>query len=114
MNNKLAGLLVVLVAVLCFLTLVGLFSHGDEFEYWIAAIEDATITRDLNALGQDGWELVFARWATAGDINDPQTSLSVSAKNQFKYECIFKRKKGTLSKLGLREIPSPDLKQLSK
>jgi len=55
------------------MTLFGLFSHDDQFE--------------------------FHRQCFLKD---------------FRNECTFKRRKGTSSKLGFREIPSPDLKRLSK
>jgi len=58
--------------------------------------------------------MVFARRAMATDPNAPGSSLGDDRTKDFRYECIFKRKKSTLSKLGLREIPSPDLKALSK
>jgi hypothetical protein len=50
-----------------------------KWEYKITAVPDANFTEDMNKLGNEGWELVFARRASGG--------------GEFSYEMIFKRPK---------------------
>lgn len=50
-----------------------------RWEYTIESVPDLTFSQTMDALGKQGWELVFARRA--------QDSLS----DKFSYECIFKR-----------------------
>lgn len=56
------------------------------WEYKIESIQDSEFTDKTNALGKEGWEVVFARRASDGDSPDgtPPTML---------YEMIFKRPK---------------------
>jgi hypothetical protein len=51
-----------------------------KWEYKITSIPDANFTQDINKLGDEGWELVFARRASGGG-------------GEFSYEMIFKRPK---------------------
>lgn len=55
--------------------------HHEKYEYRILAISDPAFTRAMNALGQDGWELVSARRASTGGDTPV-----------FSYEVIMKRK----------------------
>jgi hypothetical protein len=55
-----------------------------RWEYKIETISDAIFPTQVNSLGSDGWELVFARRATTGPTE--------SEKPIFAYEMIFKRK----------------------
>ena len=50
------------------------------FEYLIEAVPDVGFDRDMARLGNDGWELLFARRASGYD-------------DKMSYECIFKRPK---------------------
>lgn len=56
---------------------------SQEWEYRIIAIPDSSFETKINALGADGWELVFARRASDGSETRPTMS----------YEMIFKRPK---------------------
>ena len=77
--------------VLVFLfVIVGLLAwntfRAEKWEYKIEAVNDLTFTTDINKLGEDGWELVFARRASAGSID-------TGVKTEFSYEMIFKRRR---------------------
>ena len=61
-----------------------------KWEYRIVAIPDLLFNTKINALGADGWELVFARRASDGDTTSPTMS----------YEVIFKRPKKLVSDEG--------------
>jgi hypothetical protein len=52
-----------------------------SYEYRIEAVPDLLFDETMNELGEEGWELVFARRA--------QDSIT----DEFSYECIFKRAK---------------------
>ena len=54
-----------------------------EWEYKIVTIPDESFDSKMNQLGEDGWELVFARRASDGDRYLPT----------FSYEMVFKRPK---------------------
>ena len=53
------------------------------WEYRIESVPDASFDSRINAMGKDGWELVFARRASDGSDYSPT----------FSYEMIFKRPK---------------------
>jgi len=58
-----------------------------EWEYKTESFEDAMFDSSINRIGQQGWELVFARRAlTGGDYS-----------RRGIYECIFKRPKQKIS-----------------
>ncbi|MBN3898340.1 MAG: hypothetical protein HWQ41_24620 [Nostoc sp. NOS(2021)] len=54
-----------------------------EWEYRIESFEDTTFDTSINQLGEDKWELVFARRALAGEDSSSRGI----------YECIFRRAK---------------------
>lgn len=54
----------------------------EKWEYKIEAIQDETFDGDINTLGNQGWELVFARRASNGNKSG----------RDFSYEIIFKKK----------------------
>lgn len=80
-----------LTAILLFLILLALVFQpwveqlvrppmATDWEYKLVSPDDGKFVRELNDLGEKGWELVFARRATSylGGVS---------------YECIFKRRK---------------------
>lgn len=79
---------IILVALL--VVIVGLLSWNmlrvEKWEYKIEAVNDLTFTTDINKLGEEGWELVFARRASVGAVD-------TGAKPGFSYEMIFKRRR---------------------
>lgn len=52
-----------------------------QWEYRIESFPDRSFDQRVNAMGRDGWELVFARRASDGSDYSPT----------FSYEMIFKR-----------------------
>lgn len=56
-----------------------------KWEYKIAEVPDTNFTEDMGKLGDEGWELVFARRAS-------------SENGEFSYEMIFKRPKIEIDK----------------
>ena len=54
-----------------------------QWEYRIESFPDRSFDQRINAMGSDGWELVFARRASDGSEYSPT----------FSYEMIFKRPK---------------------
>lgn len=54
-----------------------------QWEYKIESIPDRSFDQRINAMGREGWELVFARRASDGSDYSPT----------FSYEMIFKRPK---------------------
>jgi hypothetical protein len=56
--------------------------HPQEWEYQVISFPDHSFNRKINEFGAQGWELVFARRASAGEFTD-----------RFEYEMIFKRPK---------------------
>ena len=58
-----------------------------RWEYTVVAIPDAGFQAAMNKLGDEGWELVFARRASDGSRYDPE----------FSYEVILKRPKQSAS-----------------
>lgn len=59
------------------------FRPATKWEYKIEAVPDLNFSGSMAALGQDGWELVFARRAS--------NSSDINVKSEFNYEMIFKR-----------------------
>jgi hypothetical protein len=53
-----------------------------KWEYKIESIRDLEFQRKMQMLGEDGWELTFARRALADDLLGEKAGL---------YECIFRR-----------------------
>jgi len=84
MQNKLLS--AVLVAnLLSLLVLVQLLPHpttvaSQQWEYKIEAVPDLTWDEGMSKIGNEGWELVFARRANGSD-------------ERMSYEMIFKRPK---------------------
>ena len=78
----------VAVALLALLVAISLFQSWNSpqsavrWEYKVWTGSDATLPETINALGSDGWELVFARRAS-GNPDNP--------KPDFQYEMIFRR-----------------------
>jgi len=54
-----------------------------QWEYRIESVPDRSFDQRINAMGREGWELVFARRASDGADYSPT----------FSYEMIFKRRK---------------------
>lgn len=54
-----------------------------KYEYMTKAINDRTLTAEMNAIGSKGWEVVSSRRASDGSGDSPV----------FSYEIIFKRRK---------------------
>ncbi|NMD00889.1 MAG: hypothetical protein GYA62_14385 [Bacteroidales bacterium] len=75
-NNILIILLLILVIIF---SISLLESYNNRYEYSIASIEDFLFDFTIDKIGNEGWELVFARRA----INENSKGI---------YECIFKRK----------------------
>jgi len=92
-EKTMKGFLSVIIAALLFLCvallawpLIKPAAHTQaltQWEYKIVAIPDAVFEVAMNKLGEDGWELVFARRASDGSSYSPQ----------FSYEVIVKRPK---------------------
>ena len=61
----------------------GEFKRPPQWEYTISSPSDAMLDGELEKLGNDGWELVFARRAVSGEGDFATSS----------YEMIFKRPK---------------------
>jgi hypothetical protein len=55
--------------------------HVAKWEYKIASLSDATFDAEVNLLGTEGWELVFARRARDGE----------GAAESVAYEMVFRR-----------------------
>jgi len=78
-------ILVALVVVIVTLLSWNVF-RAEKWEYKIEAVNDLTFNTDINKLGAEGWELVFARRASSGPAD-------ATAKPEFSYEMIFKRRR---------------------
>lgn len=77
-----AASLLGILLLLGFSTLAGQKTpQAVEYEYKVQSVPDLSFTSSMNAIGADGWELVFARRAQDSTTED------------FSYECIFKRVK---------------------
>ena len=92
--NRTQGTIVINLLIVIFfalLTLIG-FEKGKSqsfqlimWEYIIVSIEDFEFNEKMKKLGDEGWELVFARRALASEGLYSSRPL---------YECIFKKPKG--------------------
>lgn len=60
-----------------------------KWEYAVKSVPDANFNNEMMMLGAEGWELVAARRASAGEIN-----LIANPKPEFRYEMIFRRPVG--------------------
>jgi len=76
-----AASLLGLLLLLGFNTLAGQKTQTVTYEYKVTSIPDTAFTENMNQLGTEGWELVFARRAQD------------STTDEFSYEVIFKRPK---------------------
>jgi hypothetical protein len=78
------------VIIFCLFLLVAFNARvalrSERWEYRIESVNDLSFSREINELGEEGWELVFARRASAG-LDTP------GAKPEFAYEMIFKRRR---------------------
>lgn len=86
-SQKQGTIIILLLIILIILSATNLYFNQKftRWEYTIAGIEDENWDFEMNKYGANGWELVFARRATAGSYGDPL------------YECIFKRPKTNLT-----------------
>jgi len=73
-------LLICILSVLVF-SLFNSFSNQAKWEYKLESPEDYTFEKEMNELGDEGWELVSARRAT----------VSYGSRDAF-YEIILKRR----------------------
>jgi hypothetical protein len=80
-------LLLILVAFVAW----GYLKPAQRWEYKIETVADEQFSTEINKLGDDGWEMVFARRASS-EVSD-----ITKEKPKFSYEMIFKRPLGRLS-----------------
>ena len=80
-NSVVVILAVGLTLVIGLLALPFVYSPPQLWEYKIDSVSDFRFTEAMNAHGEDGWELIFARRA--------RDSITES----FSYEVIFKRQR---------------------
>jgi hypothetical protein len=78
-GNIIIGLLVIAIG----LALWSDFKPSMKWEYKIESVPDSTFESGMSALGDEGWELVFARRASSGE----------GSSAVFSYEMVFKRPK---------------------
>jgi hypothetical protein len=77
------SLIIFLLTVCTLLLAWNTFKPAQKWEYKIEAVPDIGFETRINNLGNEGWELVFARRASTGkELGD---------KTEFSYEMIFKR-----------------------
>ncbi|HYX71993.1 MAG TPA: hypothetical protein VE732_04425 [Nitrososphaera sp.] len=79
-----ATLIIVLLMICTIFLAWHTFKPAQKWEYKTVAVPDYLHETQMGNLGQEGWELVFARRATS-------TSLGETEKPEFSYEMIFKR-----------------------
>ena len=76
-------LLFAILIILCVNFFLGERSRAVKWEYRIESIEDLSFSKDMQKLGDDGWELIFARRAVTGE----------GLLSRGIYECIFRKPK---------------------
>jgi hypothetical protein len=69
-----------------------------QWEYKIESLPDRSFDQRINAMGKDGWELVFARRASDGSDYSPT----------FSYEMIFKRPRRVETETASKNAPKKD------
>lgn len=84
-NGTQFGVIAVFLGMLVVMGLVGFVKPGgvlakQKWEYKIESVNDDAFALHMRRLGEDGWDLAFARRASDGRDN-------------MMYECIFKRAK---------------------
>ena len=93
-NSEIIGLLkivkksdvITILLGLSFACLVlGVFKPVEKWEYRITPLENEHFTSNVNKIGNEGWQLVSARWASS------------SANTEWGYEMIFKRVKKNIA-----------------
>jgi hypothetical protein len=87
-NYKLELILFFLILTILFFTFLGFNILNPKYVYKIYSFEDYEFEKKINELGNDGWELVFARRAlkTKNYGYYPEYYEGV-------YECIFRKRK---------------------
>jgi len=87
-NYKLELILFFLILTILFFTFLGFNILNPKYVYKIYSFEDYEFEKRINELGNDGWELVFARRAlkTKNYGYYPEYYEGV-------YECIFRKRK---------------------
>lgn len=93
MNRTQGTIVIILLIVILFALLTQIAFEKGKFqnfqvimwEYRIVSIEDFEFNEKMKKLGDEGWELIFARRALASEGFYSSRPL---------YECIFKKPKG--------------------
>lgn len=82
-SGRQANLIILLLAVIADVTVWNSFRPVTKWEYKVEAVPDLHFEEGVNVIGEDGWEIVFARRASSGE----------GSSANFSYEMIFKRPK---------------------